>query len=53
MNDSLFMRCFERLSDLPGHRQRLGQRNRSARDPLRQILALYEFHDQRTHGRLP
>jgi hypothetical protein len=41
------VRRFERFGDLPRHGQRLGQRNRAARDPLRQILALDELHDQR------
>ena len=47
MDDPLLVRGFERLGDLCGHRQRVGQRDRAARDPLGQVLALDEFHDQR------
>ena len=47
MDDPLLVRRFERLGDLRRHRQRVGQRDRAARDPLRQVLALDEFHDQR------
>ena len=47
MDDPLLVRRFERFGDLSRHRQRVGQRNRAARDPLRQVLALDELHDQR------
>ena len=47
MNDPLLVRRFERLGDLPRDRQRLVERNRAARDPLRQVLALDELHDER------
>src|SRR4051794_27168119 len=46
MNDSLLVRRFECVRDLLRHRQRLVDRNRAARDALRQIVALNEFHDE-------
>ena len=46
MDDALLMRRFEGFGDLLGNRQRFVERERSARDPLRQILALDEFHDE-------
>ena len=46
MDDPLFVRCFERLGDLFCDRQRLVDRDRSARQPLRQILALDQFHHE-------
>ena len=48
MNDPLLMRGFERLGDLLRDRQRLVNRDRPARNALRQVLALDEFHHQRT-----
>ena len=48
MNDPLFMRRFERLRDLLRDRQRLVDRDRPARNALRQVLALDELHHQRT-----
>ena len=47
MDDPLLVRRFERLGDLPRDRQRLVDRDRAARDPLREILALDEFHHER------
>ena len=47
MDDPLLVRGFERLGDLLRDRQRLVERDRAARDPLRQILALDEFHHER------
>ena len=47
MDDPLLVRGFERLGEFCGDRQRVGQRDRAARDPLGQVLALDEFHDQR------
>jgi hypothetical protein len=41
---------FERLRDLPGDRQCVVERDRSPRDPLRQILALNEFHHERAYA---
>ncbi len=49
MNDPLRMRCFERLGDLFRDRQRLVNRDRPARNTLRHVLALDEFHHQRAH----
>ena len=34
MDDALLVRGLERVGDLPGDRQRLGQRHRSARDAI-------------------
>src|SRR6266545_6263468 len=47
MDDALLVRGFERLRHLPCNGQRLIDRHRATRDPLRQILALDEFHDER------
>ena len=47
MDDALLVRGFERLGDLLRDRQRFVERNRAARDPLREVLALDEFHDER------
>ena len=48
MDDPLLMRRFERLCDLLRDRQRLVDRDRPARNALRQVLALDELHHQRT-----
>ena len=48
MNDSLFVRGFERFGDLLRDRQRLVDRDRPARNALRHVLALDEFHHERT-----
>ena len=48
MNDPLLVRRFERLGDLLRDGQRLVDRDRPARNALRQVLALDEFHHQRT-----
>ena len=50
MDDALLVRRFERLGDLLRDRQRFVERDRAARDPLRQILALDEFHHERVHA---
>src|SRR5262249_21426185 len=47
MDDAVLVRRFERVGDLPRHRQRVSGGDRSTRDPLRQILALDELHDER------
>ena len=49
MDDTLLVRGFERLGDLPGNRQRLVQRDRAMHDSLRQILTLGQFHDEGMH----
>ena len=49
MDDALLVRGFERLGDLPGDRQRVGERHRSARDEHRQIVAVDELHDECAH----
>ena len=46
MDDPLLVRRFERLGDLLRDRQRLVDRDRPARDALRQVLALDEFHHE-------
>jgi hypothetical protein len=46
MDDALFVRGFQRLGDLSRDRQCLVERNRTACDALRQILALDEFHHE-------
>lgn len=48
MNDSVLVRRLERVRDLLCDRQRLIERHRAARDPLRKILALDQFHDEST-----
>ena len=47
MDDALLVRGFERVGDLLRDRQRFVERDRAARDALRQILALDEFHHER------
>ena len=49
MNDSLFVRRFERVRDLLRSRQRFSDGDRPARDTLLQVLALDEFHDEGAH----
>ena len=49
MNDPLLVRRLERLGNLLRDRQRLVERDRSARDALREILALDQFHDEGAH----
>ena len=46
MDDALLVRGFQRLGDLLRDRQRVGERDRAARDVRGQILALDELHDQ-------
>ena len=46
MNDALLVCGLERLGDLFRDRQRLVDWDRAARDRLRQILALDEFHHE-------
>ena len=48
MNDPLLVRRFEGFGDLLRDRQRLVDRNRPARNALRHVLTLDEFHHQRT-----
>ena len=52
MDDALFMCRLERIGDLPCDRQRLGERDRPARDDRRQVLALDQFHDERRRAPL-
>jgi hypothetical protein len=53
MDDALLVRRFERVGDLSGDGQRLGQRDGAARDVRGEILAFDEFHHQgREVGRL-
>ena len=46
----LLVRRLERLGDLLRDWQGLVERNRSARDALRQILAFDELHDEGRHA---
>ena len=46
MDDSLLVRGFERVGDLLRDRQRLIDRDRAARNPLRQVVALDQLHDE-------
>jgi hypothetical protein len=50
VDDALLMRGFEGVGDLLGDRQHPVDRDRSARDPLRQVLAFDELHDQRANA---
>ena len=47
MDDALLVRRFERLGDLLRDRQRFVERDRAARDALREIVALDQFHHER------
>ena len=47
MHDALLVRGLERVGDLLGDRQRLVEWNRAAPNPLREILAVDEFHHER------
>ncbi len=53
MDDALLVRRFERVGDLFRDRQRFVERNRAARDALRQILALDQFHHERVTPACP
>ena len=46
MDDALLVRGFERVRDLLRDGQRLIDRDRATRDPLRQIITLDEFHHE-------
>ena len=49
MNDSLFVRRFERLRDLLRDRQRFVDRNRPLRNSIRKRWTLHEFEHERTN----
>jgi hypothetical protein len=49
MGDAVVVRGFARFRDLPRDQERLVDRNRSARDVLRQILAFDQLRHQRGH----
>ena len=51
MDDPLLVRRFERLRDLPRDRQGLVERDRAARNALREIVALDELHHEGVHAR--
>ena len=53
MDDALLVRRFERLGDLLARSAAPRRRGWPARDPLRQILALDQFHDERAQIRCP
>ena len=46
MHDALLVRGVERFGNLPRDGQRFGDRQGSARQPLRQVLALHQLHDE-------
>ena len=46
VDDVLLVRGVERVGDLLRDRQRLVERDRAARDPRRQVVAVDQFHDQ-------
>ena len=50
MDDALLMRGFERLGNLLGDGQRLVDGHGPSRDALGEIVALNEFHDERSHA---
>jgi hypothetical protein len=50
MDDALLVRRFKGFGDLPRDGQRLVERNRTPRDPLRQVLAFDEFQHERAHA---
>ena len=50
MNDALFVRGFDRLSDLPGDAQRFVERQRTAAELVRERRPVDEFEDQRCAG---
>ena len=47
VDNPLFVRGFKCLGDLSHDGQRFLERDRAAGDPLRKIVALDEFHDER------
>ena len=47
MDDPLLVRRLERFGDLFRDQERLINRDRSTRDPLREVLALNQFHHER------
>ena len=47
MHDSLGVRRFECLGDLPGDRQRFTDWQCASSDPVREVLALDQFHHER------
>ena len=47
MDDPVLVRRLERVGDLRGNGQRLGERDRPSRHPLGERLALHELHHER------
>ena len=47
MDDALLVRRFKGFGDLPRDGQRLVERNRTPRDPLRKVFALDQLHHER------
>ena len=47
MDNAVIVRGFKCLGNLPRDRQRVVERDRAARDALREILAFDQFHDER------
>ena len=46
MDDALLVRRFERVGDLPGDPDRFIDRQRTARQPIRQRLSVHELEDE-------
>ena len=52
MHDATFVRRFETVSDLRGHRDRLVERYRAAHQSSGKILPVHVLHDQRERARV-
>ena len=50
VDDPLLVRGFERVRDLPGDGQGFVERHGAARDTLRQIVTVDEFHHESRHA---
>jgi putative endopeptidase len=50
VDDAALVGVLERLRDLQRDRQRFGDRDRSVREPLREILALDQLHREEAHA---
>ncbi len=50
MDDPLLVRGLQRFGDLPRDRQRLVERHRALRDPIRERRPLHELQDERAYA---
>ena len=50
MDDALFVRGLERVRNLACDGERVGERQRAARDDGGQVVAVDQFHHECTHG---